>query len=99
MRRAGLLGRRRCLLLLLVVVVLGAELPDVHAHDAETPGFYNEQCPLARLAVPGWGLPALEPETSLQPDPVADPASPPALVQPAGPARPAFAPRAPPATS
>ena len=92
MRRVALLG-------FLVLAVLGAELPDVHVHQAETPGFYNEECPLARLAVPGWGLPALVPDTLLQPDPVSGPASPPALVQPAGPARLAFAPRAPPATS
>jgi hypothetical protein len=92
MRRVALLG-------FLVLAVLGAELPDVHAHQAETPGFYNEECPLARLAVPGWGLPALVPDTLPQPGPVSDPAPPLALVQPAGPARPAFAPRAPPATS
>jgi hypothetical protein len=92
MRRAALLG-------LLVLALLGAELPDVHVHDAETPGFYNEECPLARLAVPGWGLPALARETLPEPDPVTDLASPPALVQPGRPARSAFAPRAPPATS
>jgi hypothetical protein len=92
MRRVALLG-------FLVLAVLGAELPEVHVHQAETPGFYNEECPLARLAVPGWGLPALVPDTLLQPDPVSGPAPPPALVQPAGQARFAFAPRAPPATS
>jgi hypothetical protein len=92
MRRAALLG-------FLVLAVLGTDLPDVHVHSAETPGLYNEECPLARLAVPGWSLPALAREALPQPDPASDPASPARLVQPERPARSAFAPRAPPATS
>ena len=92
MRRAALLG-------FLVLAVLGTDLPDVHVHSAETPGLYNEECPLARLAVPVWGLPALVPETVLEPDRVADPAPPPALALPARATRTAFAPRAPPANS
>ena len=84
------------LLALLALAVIGAEIPDVHAHDGETPGLYNEECPLARLAVPGWGLPALAPDTLPQPDPVSDPAAAPAPAdRPAAP-RTAFAARAPP---
>ena len=92
MRRTALLG-------FLVLAVLGTDLPEVHVHDAETPGFYNEECPLARLAVPGWSLPALARETLLRADPVSNPAPPLPLVQPERPARSAFAPRAPPPTS
>jgi len=91
--------RRVALLGLLGLAVLGVELPDVHSHKAETPGFYNEECPLARLAVPGWGLPALARGTLLQPDPVSDPASAPTPVDLSAAPRPAFAARAPPASS
>ena len=92
MRRTALLG-------LLVFAVLGTDLPDVHVHSAETAGLYNEECPLARLAVPGWSLPALARETLHRADPVSDPALSLPLVQPERPARSAFAPRAPPPTS
>jgi hypothetical protein len=84
---------------LLALAVLGAELPEIHAHDGETPGFYNTECPLARLAVPSWGLVAFAPRTLSQPSPVADSAPSPAPVPPARPAGSAFAPRAPPAAS
>jgi hypothetical protein len=92
MRRAALLG-------FLILAVLATELPDVHNHAAETPGFYNEECPLARLAVSGWGLPALTRETPARPELLGDPSVTPTLVEPIHPARSAFAPRAPPATS
>jgi hypothetical protein len=92
MRCAALLG-------FLVLAVLATELPDVHDHAAETPGFYNEECPLARLAVPAWGLPALARETLPQPELICDPAVSPTLVEPVRPALSAFAPRAPPTTS
>jgi hypothetical protein len=92
MRCAALLG-------FLVLAVLGTELPGVHLHSAETPGLYNEECPLARLAIPGWSLPALARETLGQADPVSDPAPSLPLVQPERPARSAFAPRAPPPIS
>jgi len=90
---------RVALLGLLALAVLGADLPNVHAHDAETPGFYNEECPLARLAVPAWGLPALVRDTPPQPEPVSDPAAAPTPADlPAAPWT-AFAARAPPAIS
>jgi hypothetical protein len=92
MRRATLLG-------FLVLAVLGTDLPEVHVHSAETAGFYNEECPLARLAVPSWSLPGLARETLHQADPVSDPTPSLPLVQPERPARSAFAPRAPPPTS
>jgi hypothetical protein len=90
---------RVVLLGLLGLAVLGTELPDVHTHDAETPGFYNQECPLARLGVPGWGLPALARETLPQPDPHTDPASPRAYAQAARATQSPFAPRAPPTIS
>jgi hypothetical protein len=92
MRRTAFLG-------FLVLAVIGTDLPEVHVHSAETPGLYNEECPLARLAVPGWSLPALARETLPQAEPVSGPPPSPPLVQPERPARSAFAPRAPPATS
>ena len=50
-------------LALLLVAILGADLPGVHVHDAGSASLYNEECPLARLAVPAWSLPALAAET------------------------------------
>jgi hypothetical protein len=64
--RAALLG-------FLALVVLSAELPELHNHDAGTPGLYSEDCLLARLALPSWGLPALAPPTLPQPDALPDP--------------------------
>ena len=83
---------------LLALAVLG-EVPEIHAHDDSTPGFYNEECPLARLAVRGWGLTTPTLGTLAEPSPIAVQASPPTPAQPARPDAPAFAPRAPPATS
>jgi hypothetical protein len=91
--------KRGALLALLLLALLGADLPDVHTHDGSTPGVYNEECPLARLALPAWALPATAPENLAQPGPVPDPAVTVALFAPAPPLRAAFAPRAPPATS
>jgi hypothetical protein len=97
--RQGQWLMRVALLGLLGLAVLGAELPDVHTHDAETPGLYNEECPLVRLAVPAWGLTALARDTLPEPDPASDPAAAPTPGDlPAAP-RPAFAARAPPASS
>jgi hypothetical protein len=90
--RAALLG-------VLAVVLLGAELPEIHEHAAGTPGLYNEDCPLARLALPSWGLPALAPPDLPEPDPLPDPGSPRAVASPSTAARWACAPRAPPATA
>ena len=59
-----------------LLAVLGGEIPEIHAHDDGTPGLYNEECPLARLAVRGWGLAAPAPDTLSQPDPIAVQASP-----------------------
>lgn len=83
---------------LLALAVLG-DIPEIHDHDDGTPGFYNEGCPLARLAVRGWGLTAPETGTLSQPAPIAVQASPSTPAQPARPNASAFAPRAPPATS
>jgi hypothetical protein len=91
--RAGLL--RATLLGLLLVVLLGAEIPEVHDHDASTPGLYNEECPLARLAVPGWGLPPVAANLLSQPDPAPALAVAPVPDTPAAP-RTGFAARAPP---
>jgi hypothetical protein len=89
--RAAFLG-------LLALVVLGAELPEIHEHSAGTPGLYSEDCPLARLALPSWGLPTIVPPTAPQPDVLPEPGPPPAVALPAAAARWALAPRAPPAT-
>jgi hypothetical protein len=90
--RAALLG-------VLALVVLGAELPEIHDHDTGTPGLYSEDCLLARLAVPSWGLPALAPPTVPQPEALPDPGPPLASASPSAMARWASAPRAPPATA
>jgi hypothetical protein len=84
---------------LLALVVLGAELPEIHEHGVSTPGLYNEDCPLARLAVPSWGLPALTPPTLPQPDALPDPGPALAFASPSTAVPRAFAPRAPPATA
>ena len=41
---------RSALALLVALVILGVQAPEVHEHDGLTPGFYNEQCNLERLA-------------------------------------------------
>jgi hypothetical protein len=89
--RAALLG-------LLALVVVGVELPEIHDHTG-TPGLYSEDCPLARLALPSWGLPALASPTIPQPDALPDPGPPPTVASPSAAGRWAFAPRAPPATA
>jgi hypothetical protein len=91
--RLGLV--RATLLGLLLVVLIGAEIPEVHDHDASTAGLYNEECPLARLAVPSWGIPIVAADILAQPDPVPALAAAPVPDQPATP-RTGFAPRAPP---
>lgn len=89
---------RATLLGLLLVVFLGAEIPEVHDHDADIAGLYNEECPLARLAVPAWGVPAVAADTLSQPDPAPDPAAAPSPVDLPAALRTGFAPRAPPAS-
>ena len=84
---------------LLALVVLGVEIPEVHDHAAGTPGLYSEDCPLARLALPCWGLPGLALPTVPQPDALPDPGPPPAVALADATDRWAFAPRAPPATA
>ena len=90
---------RVLLLGFLVLAVLGGEIPEIHAHDDGTPGLYNEECPLVRLAVPGWGLAAFAPGGLFRPDLVAVSASPSTPVELTRPSGSPFAPRAPPATS
>jgi hypothetical protein len=90
---------RAALLAVLALVVLGAELPEIHEHGANTLGLYNEDCPLARLAVPSWGLPALAPPSLPQPDALPDPGPPLACASSSAAARWALAPRAPPTTA
>jgi hypothetical protein len=85
-------------LALLTVAVLAADLPEIHSHDAETPGLYNEECPLGRLAVSRWGLAGPARDTLPQPGLASDPTAPPLSADPSGPPRAAFAARAPPAT-
>ena len=92
--RPGLV--RVALLGLLALVVLGADLPEIHDHAAGAPGLYNEDCPLVRLALPTWGLPALAEPTLPRPDPLPDTGPPPALAWPSATVRWAYAPRAPP---
>jgi hypothetical protein len=89
--RAALLG-------LLALVVVGVELPEIHDHTGN-PGLYSEDCPLARLALPSWGLPALASPTVPQPDALPDPGPLPPVASPSTAGRGAFAPRAPPATA
>jgi hypothetical protein len=90
--RAAFLG-------LLALVLLGAEIPEVHDHAGATPGLYNEDCPLGRLATPSWGLAAAVMSPLPQPDPACEPAPPPIPAEPSAAAAPAFAARAPPVTS
>ena len=90
---------RGAVLAFVALAVLGADLPEIHAHDADTAGLYNEECPLGRLALRSWGLAAPTRDILPQPDPAADPATPRASVEPSSPPRAAFAARAPPATS
>jgi hypothetical protein len=94
--RAGWL--RATLLGLLLLVFLGAEIPELHDHEAGTPGLYNEECPLARLAVSAWGVPVVAADTLLRPDPALDPAAVPSSVDLPAPPRTVFAARAPPAS-
>jgi hypothetical protein len=89
--RAALLG-------LLASILLGTGIPEIHNHNANTAGFYSEQCPLARLAVPGWGLTAVAPDPLTQPDAIPALDLPPASAEPSA-LRPAFAPRAPPSVA
>ncbi len=91
--RSGLV--RAAFLGLLLVVLTGAEIPEVHDHDAGIPGLYNEECPLARLAVPRWGIPIVAADILAQPDPAPALAAAPVPDQPATP-RTGFAARAPP---
>jgi hypothetical protein len=51
----------RVLAALVVLVVLGVQVPVVHGHDAPTPGVYNEECFLERLAVGPGGATIPEP--------------------------------------
>ena len=90
--RAALLG-------LLAIVLLAAEIPEVHDHAGTTPGLYNEDCPLGRLATLSWALAAEASDPLPQPDPACEPAPPPIPAEPCAAAPPAFAPRAPPVTS
>ena len=90
---------RAALPILVALVVLGVELPELHNHDAGTPGLYSEDCLLARLAVPSWGLPAVAPPALPEPEALPDSGPPPTVASPSAEARWASAPRAPPATA
>lgn len=46
---------------LVALVVLGVQVPVVHGHEGPTPGFYNEECFLERLAVGPGGATVPEP--------------------------------------
>jgi hypothetical protein len=92
MRRLALLG-------FLVLAVLGGDLPNAHSHDADIPGLYNEECPLARLAVPTWSVPALTPTALPHTDAISHLVSPTAFAGPARAVCSVCSPRAPPATS
>jgi hypothetical protein len=81
---------------LLALVLLGG-LPEAHAHHDRTPGLYHEECPLDRLATPGWGLAMLAPAGVRPAEPIAAPAMPSSPGPPARPAGRTFAPRGPPA--
>ena len=90
--RAALLG-------LLASILLGTGGPGDSRQRFNTAGFYSEQCPLARLAVPGWGLTAVAPDPLTQPDAIPALDLPPASAEPSQALRPAFAPRAPPSVA
>jgi hypothetical protein len=79
---------------LLITVFLG-DLPEVHGHDA--PGFYDEDCPLARLAAAGPRVPLPQPPDVLLPAPAVHPVPAPPVVAVAAVPRVSFDPRAPPA--
>ena len=90
--RAAFLG-------LLAVVLLAADIPEVHDHAGATPGLYNEDCPLGRLATSSWGLAAKASDPLPQPAPACEPATPSIPLEPSAAVPPAFAARAPPVTS
>jgi hypothetical protein len=90
---------RAAFLALLALVLLGAEIPEVHDHAGATPGLYNEDCPLGRLATPSWGVAAEASDPLPQPDPACEPATPSIPLEPSAAVAPAFAARAPPVTS
>jgi hypothetical protein len=83
----------RALLGALALVVLGTELPEIHEHGTSTPGLYSEDCLLARLALPSWGLPAIAPPTVPQPDALPNPGPSPTVVAPSATDRWASSPR------
>jgi hypothetical protein len=86
---------RAALLLLVALVLLGTDIPEIHDHHAGIPGLYNEECPLARLAVPSWVLPALAPPILLQPEALSDPGPPRTVASLSAAGGCPFAPRAP----
>jgi hypothetical protein len=92
-RAAGRLG----LAPLLALTLLAANAPPVHTHEDGTPGLYDEECQLARLAVPPRGLPpsAIDTAPVLLTTPDERPSAEPGPLPAAFPA--AFGPRAPPA--
>jgi hypothetical protein len=60
--------RSRLLQLLLVVptfLFLVATVQPLHLHEADQPGFYNGECPLAELATPGGKVTASPPSLQL----------------------------------
>ena len=67
----------------------------VNLDETQHPGLYNEECPLARLAVPSWSIPIVAADILAQPDPAPALAAAPVPDQPATP-RTGFAARAPP---
>ena len=60
--------RSRLLQFLLVVptfLFLVATVQPLHLHEADQPGFYNGECPLAQLAAPGGKVTASPPSLQL----------------------------------
>lgn len=55
------------LLALLLSALLAEGIPVVHAHEAENPAIYNEECPLAGLAAQTAGAPLPSPVSSAVP--------------------------------
>jgi len=91
--------KRSALLIFLLLALVGADAPAIHSHDATSPGIYNEECPLARLAVPAWARLAAAPEPIIQLAPVPSPALMPSVAELGSPVPPSFGPRAPPSIS
>jgi hypothetical protein len=64
--------RGACLAVLMALTIVAAEAPLIHGHTDEEPGWYDQECPLSRLAAGLPGLPAVESDPQASRVPVGD---------------------------